>query len=86
MGLTKLVCTSKGKIVGAHILGPRAGDLIQEVVLAIRKGLPVGSLSQTIHSYPTLSETVRRTADVYYREKLFSGSFKQVLRLLMRLA
>jgi pyruvate/2-oxoglutarate dehydrogenase complex dihydrolipoamide dehydrogenase (E3) component len=84
VGLTKLVCTPKGKIVGAYILGPQAGDLIQEVVLAMRKGLPVGALSQTIHVYPTLSEVVRRTADQYYREKLLSGPLKRVLQLLMR--
>jgi pyruvate/2-oxoglutarate dehydrogenase complex dihydrolipoamide dehydrogenase (E3) component len=85
VGLTKLVCTPKGKIVGAHILGPQAGDLIQEVVLAMRKGLPVDALSQTIHVYPTLSEAVRRTADQYYRDKLFSGPLKGLLRLLMRI-
>ncbi|PWB46074.1 MAG: pyridine nucleotide-disulfide oxidoreductase [Candidatus Methylomirabilota bacterium] len=85
MGLTKLVCTPKGKIVGAHILGPQAGDLIQEVILAMRKGLPVGALAQTIHAYPTLVEGVRRAADQYYREKLSSGPLKGFLQLLMRL-
>src|SRR5574337_227320 len=84
VGLTKFVCTPKGKIVGAHILGPQAGDLIQEVVLAMRKGLPVGALSQTIHVYPTLAEANRRTADQYYRDKLFNGPFRRVLKLLMR--
>jgi pyruvate/2-oxoglutarate dehydrogenase complex dihydrolipoamide dehydrogenase (E3) component len=86
VGLTKFVCTPKGKIVGAHILGPQAGDLIQEVVLAMRKGLPVGALSQTIHAYPTLAEANRRTADQYYREKLFSGPLKRILQFLMRFA
>lgn len=86
VGLTKFVCTPKGKIVGAHILGPQAGDLIQEVVLAMRKGLPVGALAQTIHAYPTLAEGVRRTADLYYREKLSSGPLKGILQFLMRLS
>ena len=85
VGLTKLVCTPKGKIAGAHIVGPQAGDLIQEVVLAMRKGLPVGAISQTIHTYPTLAEVNRRTADQYYRDKLFSGPLKGLLRLLMRI-
>jgi pyruvate/2-oxoglutarate dehydrogenase complex dihydrolipoamide dehydrogenase (E3) component len=84
VGMTKFVCTPKGKIVGAHIFGSQASDLIQEVVLAMRKGLPVGALSQTIHVYPTLSEANRRTADQYYRDKLFSGPLKRVLQLLMR--
>jgi hypothetical protein len=55
------------------------------LVLAMRKGLPVGALSQTIHVHSTLSEAVRRTADQYYREKLLSGPFKRLLRLLMRI-
>jgi pyruvate/2-oxoglutarate dehydrogenase complex dihydrolipoamide dehydrogenase (E3) component len=86
MGLTKLVCTARGKILGAHILGPRAGELLQEVVLAMRNGLPVSALSQSIHSYPTLSDAVRQTADLYYRERLFSGPLRRVIRLLMRFA
>lgn len=84
VGLVKLVCTPKGKIVGAHLLGSQAGNLIQEVVFAMRKGLPVGALAQTIHAYPTLVEGVRRTADQYYREKLFSGPLKAILQFLMR--
>lgn len=36
--------------------------------------------SQTIHPYPTLSEVVRRTADAYYREKLFAGRLPRLLK------
>jgi pyruvate/2-oxoglutarate dehydrogenase complex dihydrolipoamide dehydrogenase (E3) component len=72
-GFVKLVTDKKGKILGAHIIGPEAGNLIQEVVLAMQTGIPVGQLSRTIHVYPTLSEGIKRAADSYYRELLFSG-------------
>ncbi len=78
-GFAKVVCTPKGHILGAHLIGPHAGDLIQEVVLAMKTGSKIQALSQTIHTYPTLVEVVRRTADLYYREKLFSGRLPRIL-------
>lgn len=72
-GLVKLVTTSRGKVLGGHIVGPDAGNLIHEVVLAMQRGIPVGALSTTIHVYPTLSQANQRAADLYYREKLFGG-------------
>jgi len=79
-GFVKVVCTPKGHILGAHVIGPHAGEVIQELVLAMKARIKIGALSQTIHTYPTLSEAVRRAADAYYREKLFSGRLPRVLR------
>jgi pyruvate/2-oxoglutarate dehydrogenase complex dihydrolipoamide dehydrogenase (E3) component len=79
-GFAKVVCTPKGQILGAHLIGPHAGDVIQELVLALKVGIKIQTLSQTIHTYPTLSEVVRRTADAYYREKLFSGRLPHILK------
>ncbi len=45
----------------------------------MRKGIPIGELSQTVHAYPTLSEGVKKAADSYYREKLFGGPTKKLL-------
>lgn len=72
-GLVKLVTLPGGKILGGHIIGPDAGNLIHEVVLAMARGIPVGVLSQTIHVYPTLAQANQRAADLFYREKLFGG-------------
>lgn len=77
-GLVKLVTDKRGKILGGHIIGPDAGNLIGEIVLAMRKNLPVQTLSTTIHVYPTLSEGVKRAADNYYREKLFDGPSRKL--------
>lgn len=72
-GLAKIVTTKRGKILGGHIIGPDAGNLIHEVVLAMQKNIPIQALSQMIHVYPTLAQINQRVADEYYREKLFSG-------------
>ncbi len=71
-GLAKIVTTGRGKILGGHIIGPDAGNLIHEIVLAMKKNIPIQTLSQTIHVYPTLAQINQRVADEYYREKLFS--------------
>lgn len=83
-GLIKLVCTKKGKILGAHILGVGAGDLINEYIFAMKNGLPIAKISQTVHVYPTMGQIVKRGADQYYKEKLFSGWFPKLARFLIR--
>jgi pyruvate/2-oxoglutarate dehydrogenase complex dihydrolipoamide dehydrogenase (E3) component len=55
-----------GKILGASILGKRAGDLIGELALAMRNGISLRSFSDTIHPYPTYLQGNRRAADQWY--------------------
>lgn len=83
-GLIKLVCDSKARILGAHILGPHAGELIHEYVLAMRENLPITKISRAIHVYPTGSQAVKRAADQYYKEKLFTGWFPKLAKWLIR--
>jgi hypothetical protein len=49
-GLVKLLCDAKGQILGPHGLGPRGGDLLQPLVVAMREKIPVARLSQIIHA------------------------------------
>lgn len=56
-GLVKMIIHD-GKIIGCHILGPHASDLIMEASLAISAGLPASSLLKAIHPHPTLSELI----------------------------
>ncbi|MDV7339315.1 dihydrolipoyl dehydrogenase [Terasakiella sp. A23] len=59
-GLVKvLVSQSCGKILGAHIVGPHAGDLIAELVLAMTTGASVRDVIRTCHAHPALGEAVR---------------------------
>jgi len=63
-GMVKILAEAEsGQIVGAHILGPHATDLIAEAVLAIRYRLTAGQLAETIHAHPTLSEAVAEAAE-----------------------
>lgn len=56
-GLVKMILHD-GKIIGCHILGPHASDLIMEASLAISAGLPYTDLLRAIHPHPTLSELI----------------------------
>ena len=61
-GLVKIISGEDGAVLGMHIIGPRATDLISEGALAIRMGASVEDLITTIHSHPTVSEAVREAA------------------------
>ncbi|GAB6068704.1 dihydrolipoyl dehydrogenase [Methylothermus subterraneus] len=64
-GLTKLLCDRKTKrILGAGIVGPHAGELIAETVLALEMGADAEDLALTIHPHPTLSETIAFAAEI----------------------
>jgi pyruvate/2-oxoglutarate dehydrogenase complex dihydrolipoamide dehydrogenase (E3) component len=67
-GLIKLVCDRKGRILGAHILGSNASTVIEEIVLARRKGMKVSELAQRISSYPSLADGVQKAASLYYQD------------------
>ena len=84
-GLVKVVCSRRGEILGAHILAPGAGELLQEYVLAMSRGIRIGAIARTIHPYPTFVQAAKRAADQYYREKLFTGLAPKVSRGLIRL-
>ncbi len=64
-GLTKLISDKpSGRILGAALVGPQAGDLIAEIALAIEMGCEVQDLALTIHPHPTLSETLALAAEM----------------------
>ncbi len=62
VGFAKFITRKNGEILGAHIVGPSAGELIHEVVLAMSYDLKVGALKSIIHIYPTLAEINSKTA------------------------
>jgi dihydrolipoamide dehydrogenase len=62
-GFVKILADKKtDRILGAHIIGPSAGDLIHEVCVAMEFGASAEDLAMTCHAHPTYSEAVREAA------------------------
>ncbi|HET7231335.1 MAG TPA: mercuric reductase [Longimicrobium sp.] len=83
-GLTKIIVDPKGRIAGAHVVGPRAGETIHEAVLAVRQRLKLSDLSGMIHVYPTYPESLKRTADAYLRARFSGGLARRAADLAVR--
>ena len=65
-GMTKVLFDeATGRVIGCGIVGPSAGDLISEAVLAIEMGADAADIGLTIHPHPTLSETVAMAAEAF---------------------
>ena len=63
LGLVKLICEDpSGRLLGVHILGPRATDIIGEGVLALRMGATAQDLAHTMHGHPSLPEAIYEAA------------------------
>ena len=82
-GFCKIVCAPSGIIVGAHIVGANAGDLIHPLVQAVRDGMLISEFAETMHVYPTLSEIAHRIGNDSYRELLDNKTVQWALRKLI---
>ena len=68
-GVIKVVIDNKTKkIIGVHILAPHAADLIHEGVLAVKFGLTIDDIIDTVHIFPTLSEGFKLAAQSFYND------------------
>jgi mycothione reductase len=66
-GFVKAIIDLEGEILGCHIIGPQASDLVQEVVVAMKAGSgTIHDIRESVHIHPALSEVVQRA---------FSGQF-----------
>ena len=66
-GLTKwLIEPQSERVLGCGIVGPGAGELIAEAVLAIEMGCEIRDVTETIHPHPTLSETLMNAGEVFF--------------------
>ena len=83
-GVAKIL-TDKGRIVGAHIIGPHAGEMIHELALAVQEKMKVSKLTSLVHAYPSYSQLNKRLAGQYYKDRLFSPFTKKMVAILNRL-
>jgi pyruvate/2-oxoglutarate dehydrogenase complex dihydrolipoamide dehydrogenase (E3) component len=79
------VVDGKGRILGASILAPNAGEMIQPWILAISKKLKIAAMASYISPYPTYGEASKRAAGAYFTPSLFSKRTKRVVRFLLSL-
>ncbi|MGQ0675245.1 MAG: dihydrolipoyl dehydrogenase family protein [Rhodospirillales bacterium] len=85
-GLAKAVMDRRGRVLGAAIVGPHAGELIQPWCLAVARGMKIGAMAQAILPYPTFGEIGKRLASSWYAPKLFNERTRRIVRFLMRFA
>ena len=68
-GFSKVIASRwTGKILGVHLVGANAGEVVHEYVLAMQQGIPLRKLSGMIHVYPTFSSSVWRVAGKWFSE------------------
>lgn len=84
-GFTKITIDKRGRIIGATIVGPRAGETLSELTLAVRLGLRTRDLASTIHPYPTYSDAPWRITVADVRERLKAPPIPTLFKLLRRI-
>ncbi|MEO9221615.1 MAG: oxidoreductase, partial [Mycobacteriaceae bacterium] len=72
-GFSRLVLDRKDRVVGAAIVGPRAGESLAEAVLAVRRGLRARDLAGTTHAYPTYADGLWKPSVAAVDEQLHRG-------------
>ena len=82
-GLAKLTAGRRGRLLGATLVAPAAGESISELAALMRRRGAVTELSQTIHAYPTFSEGPARAAEEWWSQRVLTPGGRRVLRPLL---
>lgn len=83
-GFSRLILDRRHRVVGATVVGSRAGETIGELALAVRLGLRTRDLAATTHPYPTFSDGAWNAAIADVREQLESPVTRRALRVVAR--
>ena len=84
-GFTRLVVDGKGRVLGATVVGPRAGETLGELTLAIKHGLRTRDLAGTTHAYPTYNDGPWNAAIADVRSRLNRPGTARATRVLAAL-
>ncbi|TFE02938.1 dihydrolipoyl dehydrogenase family protein [Jeotgalibacillus salarius] len=79
-GFVKFITDKKGYILGAHAAGTDAGEWMQLAVFAKKNKMKVGTLSRMVYTYPVKAGAVQKSADLFWREKLFDGPIPKLTK------
>lgn len=83
-GMSKVILDQKGKIIGAHILGTHAAEVLHEIQLAKHFDVPFERLWQAIHLYPSYSDVIRQPSKYHYAAKMGNNPIVKLLKKVMR--
>ncbi|MBV6633720.1 MAG: FAD-dependent oxidoreductase [Alphaproteobacteria bacterium] len=80
-GMVKVIIR-KGRVYGASVVGPNAGEIIQLWCYAVQERVKLSKLASMIVPYPTLAEVNKRAAGSYFTPKLFSARTRKIVKFL----
>ncbi|MFY0664963.1 MAG: dihydrolipoyl dehydrogenase [Natronospirillum sp.] len=80
MGSIKLITDRKARVLGAHIIGERAGDLIAEVQVMKTLGLSFGKLQKVIHPYPSYADALRQLSQQVFLDNIMQHPVVKLFR------
>ena len=83
-GMIKVITTKRGRILGAGVAAPEAGEIVNAWSLAVANRLGIGAFARAVPPYPILGEIGRRAAIGYYRPGLTSPWLRRIISLLRR--
>jgi len=84
-GKIKMLLDRDEKPIGVQILGPHAGELLNEWVAVLNGKVKLSTLAAAVHPYPTLGEINKRVAGAYLSPKIFSDTIKKGLKFFFHL-
>lgn len=83
-GMVKIATHKNGRILGASILAPNAGEMILAWVLAISSEQKIGKMASLIAPYPTFGDASKQAAGHFFTDKLFSQRTRRIVKFLLR--
>jgi pyruvate/2-oxoglutarate dehydrogenase complex dihydrolipoamide dehydrogenase (E3) component len=85
IGKIKMVLNEKEKPIGIQILGPQAGELLNEWVASLNGNVKLSTLASAVHPYPTLGEINKRVVGTFFSPKIFSEKVRKGLKIFFQL-
>jgi pyruvate/2-oxoglutarate dehydrogenase complex dihydrolipoamide dehydrogenase (E3) component len=82
-GMVKLITRKNGELLGGHVLGAGAGQMIGEITLALKHKLGVNALASLVHPYPTTPEAIKQAAEGFNKAR-FAGAPRMIAGWLAR--
>ncbi|MBF0308290.1 MAG: FAD-dependent oxidoreductase [Magnetococcales bacterium] len=83
-GFVKVVVEKRGRVLGATLVGDKAGELLQPWILALHKKLKIADLATLIAPYPTLGEINKGVAGGFFTQTLYSSRTRKLVAFLSR--